>query len=151
MPIGGSRLGEWRGRICKIISSSQLCHCVCSRAREASLAGLPSDTLRILVPVLSCSVVDPLWFQCGPGSSFYQNADPVLDPESQKSHKNKNLYMKNRGSSTHFWWKSGNQVYWLILVTLHAPGSGSAFPIRIRIQDSQICAVLLTSHMNILS
>jgi hypothetical protein len=33
-----------------------------------------------------------------------------------------------------------NQVYWLILVKIHAPGPGSAFPIRIRIQDSQIYA-----------
>ncbi len=101
----GSRLGEWRGRICKIISSSQLCHCVCSRAREASLAGLPSDTLRILV--LSCSVVDPLWFQSG--SSFFPECGSVSGSREPnqcgsmririlvrlKNHKKKNLYMKN--------------------------------------------------------
>jgi hypothetical protein len=33
-----------------------------------------------------------------------------------------------------------NQVYLLILVHFQAPGSGSAFPIRIRIQGSQINA-----------
>ncbi len=33
--------------------------------------------------------------------------------------------------------KAGNRVYLLIFVNFHAPGSGSAFPIRIRIWDSQ--------------
>jgi hypothetical protein len=36
--------------------------------------------------------------------------------------------------------KVGNQVYLLILVNFHAPGSGSAFQKRIRIQNSQINA-----------
>jgi hypothetical protein len=32
-----------------------------------------------------CGVVDPHWFQCGSGSSFYVSADPDtdLDPGSQ--------------------------------------------------------------------
>ncbi len=37
-------------------------------------------------------------------------------------------------------WKAEGQICFLILVNLHAPGSGSAFPIRIRIQNSQMNA-----------
>ncbi len=36
--------------------------------------------------------------------------------------------------------KAGNQVHLSIVVNFHAPRSGSAFPVRIRIQDSQINA-----------
>ncbi len=35
-------------------------------------------------------------------------------------------------------WKAESQVYLLVFVVFHAPESGSAFPVRIRIQDSQI-------------
>jgi hypothetical protein len=34
--------------------------------------------------------------------------------------------------------RQGNHVYLYILVNFHAPESGTAFPLRIRIQDSQM-------------
>jgi hypothetical protein len=63
------------------------------------------------------SVLDPYWFQCGSGSSFYLNADPETDPDpgSQTnadpdgtescsdfllSHKKLNFYMKKYLKST---------------------------------------------------
>ncbi len=39
----------------------------------------------------------------------------------------------------------------LILVSFHASGSGSAFPIRIRIQDSQVSADRDPQHWGIVS
>ncbi len=45
-------------------------------------------------------------------------------------------------------WKAENQVYLFILIRFRKPGSGSAFPIRIRIQeqDRQIKAVCGNMH-----
>jgi hypothetical protein len=44
---------------------------------------------------------------------------------------------------------TGNQVYLLKLVSVHAPGSRSAFSIRIRIQDSQLNADPDPQHSNL--
>jgi len=86
------------------------------------------------------SVVDP-------EPAFYLTADPNPDPDQE------NFYIKtirtsgNRSKNIPTkvqkpFWKARNQVYLWSLVNFDAPGSGSAsaFPIRLRIQDSQMNA-----------
>ncbi len=47
-----------------------------------------------------------------------------------------------RGTKTFLIGRTGSQVYWLIFVNFYAPWSGSAFPTRIQIRNSQINADL---------
>ncbi len=80
-----------------------------------------------------------------PSPAFYLNLDPYLDPgQTLKSQKlefdMKNIPEVGDRSKTYLqksFRKAGNQVYLLILINFHAPGSGSAFLICIQIQDSQ--------------
>jgi hypothetical protein len=50
------------------------------------------------------------------------------------------IVSKNTYVDTKVIWKARNRVYLLMLVNLLAPGSGSAFPSRIRIQESSVIA-----------
>jgi hypothetical protein len=111
------------------------------------------------------SFVDPHWFQKGSGSTILpvwiriQRAKSVrnhADPEPGKTfslksqndeflHENYLLKIGKRSKNISKevqkpLCKAGNQVYLLILVNFHVAGSGSAFPIRIQIQGSQINA-----------
>jgi hypothetical protein len=64
------------------------------------------------------------------GSNFYMN-------NTRKVGKGQKTYLRR---DKRLFLKIENKVYLLILFNFHAPGSGSAFPIRIMIRDSQINA-----------
>jgi hypothetical protein len=73
-----------------------------------------------------------LWIRIGfnvdPDPGFYLNTDPDPDPDLGNQ--------TNSDPNGSVSWLQ--KVNFLILVDFHAPGSGSALQIRIRIQDSQI-------------
>jgi hypothetical protein len=75
--------------------------------------------------------VDPHWFQCGSGSSEPNQCG--FRPGSWSDFKVTKAFWKGR--------KSGG--LFVNLVNLFASGSGSAFPIWIRIQNSQIIRIRL--------
>jgi hypothetical protein len=94
-------------------------------------------------------------FNADPEQASYLNADPGPNPGSQtnadsdsaQAFNSQNVkifpwkYTCNRSKNIptevqKAFWMAGNQVYLLILVNFHAPGSGSAFPIRIQVSQS---------------
>jgi hypothetical protein len=80
--------------------------------------------------------------------ALYLNADPDPDPDpwSQTNLDPCGYLHEGIGKKTYLrrvqkpFWKAGNHEYLIILANFDAPESGSAFPIRIRAQDSQMNA-----------
>ncbi len=120
-----------------------------------------SIPLRISVKIqfyghANVSVVDPHWFQCGSrsGSSFYLNAGLGLGSQTNndpcrsgylsdfKVTKSWILYEKyvDIGSKNNKNLFEREEIWFIcnLLVNFHAPGSGSAYPIRFRNRDSQM-------------
>jgi hypothetical protein len=77
----------------------------------------------------------PSGFNADPDLAFYINAGRVSDPGS-KTNADPDSDQTLPSQKVSILQKAGNQVYLLIFVNFLAPGSGSAFPIRIRIQQS---------------
>ncbi len=82
------------------------------------------------------------------GKPMQIHADQDTDPDQTFESQKIEFYMKNilnvdKRSKKHTYegtkafLEADNQVYLEMLAKFRAPGSGSAFPIRIRIQDSQ--------------
>ncbi len=99
-----------------------------------SATDIGTNDTDLSVPTIS--VEDPHWYQCGSGSSFFLSP---LDPDLRSQ---TNANPCGSGSWSDFKVTKSRIFTRKTYFNFHAPGSGSAFQIRIRIpiQDSQINA-----------